>query len=154
LRLYRTSDVAGVEAGGALKNVVAIAAGVALGAGLGESARAAVVTRGYAEMVRFATAGGARPETLSGLSGLGDLLLTSTSEKSRNFRFGLALGRDEPLPADNTVEGASTAIAVSKQAKLRDIDMPLTQIVEALVLRKLTVPAAIEALLARPLKEE
>jgi len=154
LRLYRTSDVAGVEAGGALKNVVAIAAGVAIGAGLGESARAAVVTRGYAEMVRFAAADGARPETLSGLSGLGDLLLTSTSEKSRNFRFGLALGRDEPLPTENTVEGVSTAIAVSKQAKLRDIEMPLTLIVAALVQRKLTVPAAIEALLARPLKEE
>src|SRR5690606_23717822 len=95
LRIYRTTDTTGAELGGALKNVMAIACGAVMGAGLGESARAALMTRGYAEMLRMAIALGARPETLAGLSGFGDLTLTCTSEHSRNYRFGLSLGKNE-----------------------------------------------------------
>ncbi|MGB5559574.1 MAG: NAD(P)H-dependent glycerol-3-phosphate dehydrogenase [Paracoccaceae bacterium] len=154
LRLYRTSDVTGVELGGALKNIVAIASGVAIGAGLGESARASVITRGYAEMRRFAGLMGAVPDTLSGLSGFGDLVLTCTSEKSRNYAYGLAIGRGLPRPQGITVEGASTAKAVSNLAQLRKLDMPLTYMVTALVDEKLSVGQAIDLLLSRPLKEE
>ena len=154
LRLYRSTDVVGVELGGALKNIVAIASGVAIGAGLGESARAAVITRGYAEMRRFAGSLGAAPDTLSGLSGFGDLVLTCTSEKSRNYSFGLAIGRNQPRPQDITVEGASTAKAVSNMAGLSQMDMPLTRTVSALVQKKLSVADAIDLLLSRPLKEE
>ena len=154
LRLYRTADVTGVELGGALKNIVAIAAGVAIGAGLGESARAAVITRGYAEIRRLAGAMGASSDTLSGLSGFGDLVLTGPAEKSRNYTFGLAVGRGQPRPQGVTVEGASTAKAVSKLSKERDIDMPLARTVAALVDEQLLVSAAIELLLSRPLKEE
>ena len=113
LRLYRTDDVRGAELGGALKNVIAIAAGIVIGAGLGDSARAALMTRGYAEMVRLALALGARAETLAGLSGFGDLVLTCTSAQSRNFRFGLALGRGEAFDPQVTVEGVATARAVA-----------------------------------------
>ena len=154
LRLYRTNDVIGVELGGALKNIVAIASGVAIGAGLGESARAALITRGYAELRRFAEYAGAVPDTLSGLSGFGDLVLTCTSEKSRNFTYGLAIGRGLPRPQNVTVEGASSAKAVSKLALARKIDMPLTRTVSALVDEKLSVAEAIDLLLSRPLKEE
>lgn len=154
LRLYRSTDVIGVELGGALKNIVAIAAGVAIGAGLGESARAAVITRGYAEMRRFAGSLGAVPDTLSGLSGFGDLVLTCTSEKSRNYTFGLAIGRNQPRPKGITVEGAATAIAVSEKAETSQIDMPLTRTVAALVEESLSVADAIGLLLSRPLKEE
>ena len=154
LRLYRSTDVAGVELGGALKNIVAIAAGVAIGAGLGESARASVITRGYAEMRRFAESAGAQPDTLSGLSGFGDLVLTCTSEKSRNYAFGLAIGRKQDRPPGVTVEGAATAKAVSNLGDLRQIDLPLTRSVAALVADELTVTQAIDLLLSRPLKEE
>ena len=154
LRIYRSGDVAGVELGGALKNVVAIAAGVVIGAGLGESARAAVMTRGYAELTRFAVARGARPETLAGLSGLGDLVLTCTSEKSRNFRFGVALGQGTRLDASVTVEGAATARIVSKQAKNAKVSTPITDLVTAIIDEKVTVAQAQGILLARPLKEE
>jgi glycerol-3-phosphate dehydrogenase (NAD(P)+) len=116
LRIYRTDDVVGAELGGALKNVIAIAAGTVIGAGLGDSARAALMTRGYAEMVRLAEALGARAETLAGLSGLGDLVLTCTSTQSRNFRFGEALGKGEPFDPRVTVEGVATARAVVKLA--------------------------------------
>ncbi len=154
LRLYRTTDVAGAELGGALKNVVAIAAGVVAGAGLGESARAALVTRGFAEMTRAAVALGARAETLTGLSGLGDLMLTCFSQQSRNLRFGLALGRGEAFPAGVTVEGAATARAMTRLAAERGIEMPVTAMVAALLDGRVTVPQAMQALMSRPLKQE
>ncbi|MFN7002729.1 MAG: NAD(P)H-dependent glycerol-3-phosphate dehydrogenase [Roseinatronobacter sp.] len=154
LRLYRNSDVIGAELGGALKNVIAIAAGVTIGAGLGESARAALMARGYAEMQRLALALGAEPETLAGLSGLGDLILTCSSEKSRNFRYGLALGRGEAFDASTTVEGAATARAVATLANARGLDMPITQMVAALAGGAISLHDACAALLARPLTEE
>ena len=154
LRLYRSADVAGAELGGALKNVIAIAAGVVMGAGLGDSARAALMTRGYAEMVRLAISRGARAETLAGLSGFGDLVLTCTSDQSRNYRFGLALGRGEGFDATITVEGAATAKAVSNIAIRDGIDMPITRMIAALVDKEINLPQAIQALLSRPLKQE
>ncbi len=154
LRLYRTTDVIGAELGGALKNVIAIASGVCIGAGLGDSARAALMTRGFAEMQRLALARGARPETLAGLSGFGDLVLTCTSDLSRNFRYGLALGRGSGFDPAVTVEGKATAEAVSKLAKSIKIDMPITDAVTALTQDRLTALEAMQALLSRPLKEE
>ena len=154
LRLYRTTDTLGAELGGALKNVIAIAAGVVIGAGLGDSARAALMTRGFAEMNRLAQAMGARAETLSGLSGLGDLVLTCTSLQSRNFRFGHSLGAGERFDPAITVEGAATAKAVSALAESRGIDMPVAAMVAALVDRRISVEAAMSALLSRPLKKE
>lgn len=154
LRLYRATDLTGVELGGALKNVVAIACGIAIGAGLGESARAALMTRGYAEMSRFAGARGAHPETLAGLSGFGDLALTCTSEKSRNYAYGLTLGRGQTPGDGTTVEGRATAKAVSNAAKSAGIDMPIADMVVALVDQAITVGEAVELLFARPLKEE
>ncbi|MGV6810783.1 MAG: NAD(P)H-dependent glycerol-3-phosphate dehydrogenase [Brevirhabdus sp.] len=154
LRLYRSTDVTGAELGGALKNVVAIAAGLAIGAGLGESARAALMTRGFAEMRRFAAARGARPETLAGLSGFGDLVLTCTSDKSRNFSHGITLGRGETPDSTRTVEGLATAQAVAAIAAKDGIDMPITALVTAVASGKLTVAEALKSLMARPLKEE
>ena len=154
LRLYRSDDVTGAELGGALKNVVAIAAGIVIGAGLGDSARAALMTRGYAEMLRLALALGARAETLAGLSGLGDLVLTCTSAQSRNFRFGQALGSGQGFDPKITVEGAATAKAVSNMARTMNIDMPITAMVAALIDQQMTLPQAIQALLSRPLKQE
>ena len=154
IRLYRATDMIGVELGGALKNVVAIACGIAMGAGLGESARAALMTRGYAEMNRFARTRGAVPETLAGLSGFGDLALTCTSEKSRNYAYGVALGHGEAPPAGVTVEGRSTAKAVSVAARKAGIDMPIANIVVALVDGQVTISKAVDILLSRPLKEE
>lgn len=153
IRLYYTSDTLGAELGGALKNVMAIACGAAIGAGLGDSARAALLTRGFAEMQRMALRLGARPETLAGLSGLGDLALTCTSELSRNFRLGLTLGRGEAFDATITVEGAATARATLEQARARDIDMPITETVVRL-LDGTNLHEAMDALLSRPLKEE
>lgn len=154
LRLYRSTDVLGAELGGALKNVIAIAAGITIGAGLGESARAATVTRGFAEIGRLAARLGARAETLAGLSGLGDLVLTSTSEQSRNFRFGRALGRGEAFDPAVTVEGAATARAALALADRLSLDLPLTRMVVAVAEGQETVASAAEMLLARPLKEE
>lgn len=154
LRIYRTDDVIGAELGGALKNVVAIAAGTVIGAGLGDSARAALMTRGYAEMVRLAEALGARAETLSGLSGFGDLVLTCTSTQSRNFRFGCALGTGEAFDPQVTVEGVATARAVVKLAAGMGIDMPVTAMVNALALGKIALNDAIWQLMSRPLKQE
>ncbi len=154
LRLYRSTDTAGAELGGALKNVIAIAAGIVIGAGLGDSARAALMTRGFAEMRRFATAAGAREETLAGLSGLGDLVLTCTSEQSRNFRHGRALGSDLSSETGVTVEGVATAQAVARLAKERGIDMPITVMVARVVTGKLAVAEAVATLMTRPLKEE
>ena len=154
LRLYRNGDVIGAELGGALKNVIAIAAGIVIGAGLGESARAALMARGYAEMQRLAVTLGAEADTLAGLSGLGDLILTCGSEKSRNFRYGLALGRGESFDSATTVEGAATSRAVARLARERGIDMPITRMVAALIEGYLTLSEARDALLARPLTDE
>lgn len=154
LRLYLTDDIAGAELGGALKNVIAIAAGVVIGAGLGDSARAALITRGFAEMQRLAVACGARRETLAGLSGLGDLILTCTSEQSRNFRYGRALGRGEGFDPSVTVEGAATAAAAVALARRHGVEMPVSEMVAALVARKIDVPEAMDLLLNRPLKRE
>ncbi|MFC3631486.1 NAD(P)H-dependent glycerol-3-phosphate dehydrogenase [Paracoccus angustae] len=154
LRLYRTTDVTGAELGGALKNVIAIAAGVAIGAGLGDSARAAIVTRGFAEMTRLAARLGARPETLAGLSGLGDLTLTCTSVQSRNFRYGQALGARQPFDAATTVEGAATARAVAVLSRRMGCDMPIAAMVARLTDNSMTVDDAAQQLMTRPLKEE
>lgn len=154
LRLYRSSDVAGAELGGALKNVIAIAAGAAIGAGYGDSARASVITRGFAEMTRLAAALGARPETLAGLSGLGDLVLTCTSEQSRNFRYGLALGSGRDFAAGTTVEGAATARAVAALAPKLRVELPVSQLVAGLAEGRIAMEHALDILLNRPLKEE
>lgn len=154
LRLYRTNDVIGAELGGALKNVIAIAAGVVMGADLGSSARAALMTRGYAEMQRLALHLGARPETLAGLSGLGDLVLTCTSTQSRNLRYGMALGAGHVPESGVTVEGAATAQAVVLLAEQAGIDMPITKMVAALIAGHLPLDEAIHRLMSRPLKQE
>jgi len=156
LRLYRTTDVIGAELGGALKNVIAIAAGIVTGAGFGDSARAALMTRGFAEMTRFATRLGARPETLSGLSGFGDLVLTCTSTQSRNFRHGFTLGQGLPPDLSQTVEGLATARAVMARAASLDMaaDLPVTAMVAAVSAGDLPVAEAAKRLLSRPLKEE
>jgi glycerol-3-phosphate dehydrogenase (NAD(P)+) len=151
LRLYRTTDVVGAELGGALKNVVAIAAGAVIGAGLGDSARAALMARGLAEITRIAVAAGAEEATLTGLSGLGDLILTCGSEKSRNFRFGVALARGETLPADVTVEGLHTARQIAARP---DLDTPIAAAVAALADGRADVATIADTLLNRPLKPE
>lgn len=156
LRVYRNADVTGAELGGALKNVVAIAAGIVIGAGLGESARAALMTRGFAEIVRFATRLGAKPETLMGLAGFGDLVLTCTSDQSRNFRHGLALGRGQVPDPSQTVEGVATAQAVllrANQLGLTD-HIPVTEMVAKVTKGHISVAEAIQTLMSRPLKEE
>ena len=154
LRLYRTTDTVGAELGGALKNVIAIGCGAVIGAGLGESARAALMTRGYAEMQRMALACGARSETLAGLSGFGDLTLTCSSELSRNYRLGLAIGRGEAFDPSVTVEGAATARATAEKAAAMGLDMPITRTVVGLINGDLTIHDATAQLLSRPLKEE
>lgn len=154
LRLYRTTDTTGAELGGALKNVIAIAAGTVMGAGLGDSARAAIMTRGYAEMQRMALGLGAQPETLAGLSGFGDLTLTCTSTQSRNYGFGLSLGRGEGFDGTVTVEGAATARAVLNRAKDMQIDMPITEAVVALLDGTYALSDLMDRLLSRPLKQE
>ncbi len=154
LRLYRTTDTVGAELGGALKNVMAIGCGAAIGAGLGDSARAALITRGFAEMQRFAALRGAQPDTLMGLSGLGDLVLTCSSELSRNYRFGLCLGLNKPFDSATTVEGVATAQAMSEIAASEGLDMPISATVAKLSSGAYSVTDAIQALLGRPLKEE
>lgn len=154
IRVYRTTDVVGAELGGALKNVIAIACGAAIGAGLGESARAALMTRGFAEMQRLAEHLRADHSTLSGLSGFGDLTLTCTSEQSRNYQLGLSLGRNIAFDPSTTVEGAATAQAVHALAKKAGLEMPITAAVAALLDNRLNVQDAMKSLLTRPLKEE
>lgn len=151
LRLYRTTDVIGAELGGALKNVVAIAAGAVIGAGLGDSARAALMARGLAEMTRIAVAAGGQEATLSGLSGLGDLILTCGSEKSRNFRYGMALARGESLSPDVTVEGLHTARQIAARV---GAETPIAQAVAALADGRASVGEIADRLLNRPLKPE
>ena len=156
-RLYQSDDVVGAEIGGAVKNVLAIACGVVEGAGLGLNARAAMIARGFAEMTRFGVARGARAETLAGLSGLGDLVLTCSSENSRNFRLGVGLGQGRPLadllagPA--VAEGAATAPVLVEAARAAGVEMPISAAVAAL-LAGAPVRDTISALLARPLKAE
>jgi glycerol-3-phosphate dehydrogenase (NAD(P)+) len=157
LRLYHTTDVRGVEIGGAAKNVLAIACGVAAGHGLGASATAALIARGFAELRRFGEAFGARGSTLMGLSGLGDLVLTCSSPQSRNFAFGQALGRDVSVAEARErglAEGVTTALALVELARERGVDMPIAACVEGLIEGSLDVAAAIEALLGRPPKGE
>jgi len=154
LRLYRTTDTVGAELGGALKNVMAIACGACIGKGLGDSARAALMTRGFAEMQRFAALRGARPDTLMGLSGLGDLVLTCSSDLSRNYRFGLSLGLNQPFDAATTVEGVATARAMAEIAANEGLDMPISATVADLSHDTYSVSEALQALLNRPLKEE
>ncbi|MBM2290580.1 NAD(P)-dependent glycerol-3-phosphate dehydrogenase [Sulfitobacter pseudonitzschiae] len=154
LRLYRTTDTQGAELGGALKNVIAIACGVAIGAGLGQSARAALMTRGFSEMTRLAQHMGAETATLAGLSGFGDLVLTCTSEQSRNYRLGLSLGAGDSFDPTTTVEGAATARAIVQMTQTSGVDMPITQTVARLLDGAADVPTSMAALLSRPLKEE
>jgi len=155
-RPYHSSDVRGVEIGGAAKNVLAIAAGVVTGRGLGASALAALTTRGFAELVRFGRAYGAKPETMMGLSGLGDLLLTCSSPQSRNFSFGVNLGHGEKANAIHAglAEGVFTAPVLLDMARERAVDMPISSAVAALLSEKMSVDAVIESLLTRPLKAE
>ena len=154
IRLYRTQDVIGAELGGGLKNVIAIGCGAAIGAGLGESARAALMTRGFAEMRRFAAALGGRDTTLCGLSGLGDLSLTCMSKQSRNFRYGMQLGQGRDFKENTTVEGKFTAQAALAKADKLGLDMPIIRSVSDLVTGKKDVETLLAALLARPQKEE
>ena len=155
-RPYHSTDVRGVEIGGAAKNVLAIAAGIVSGRGLGASAAAALTTRGFAELVRFGKAYGARAETMMGLSGLGDLLLTASSPQSRNFSFGIALGRGQK-PGEiksGLAEGVFTASVLLAIAHERGVDMPIAAAVAAVLAERMSVDAAIESLLMRPLKSE
>lgn len=154
LRCYSSSDLIGVEVGGALKNVLAIAAGAVAGAGLGASAQAAIVTRGFVELRRVAAAFGAEPETVMGLSGLGDLILTCGSAQSRNFAYGIALGRGDSLEGRPLAEGVSTAGIAAQLAHDRGVDAPIIQTVDRILRREMTVAEAVAALLSRPLKSE
>ena len=158
-RPYVSDDVIGAEIGGAVKNVLAIACGVVEGAGLGQNARAALIARGFAEMTRFGLARGARPETLAGLSGLGDLVLTCSSTSSRNFTLGQELGRGQKasdlLANRHTVaEGAFTAPVLLEAARAQNIDMPVTEAVCALLSGAAEVDEVVASLLARPLRAE
>lgn len=156
-RVYGNDDPIGAQVGGAAKNVIAIAAGAVIGAGLGENARAGLITRGLAELSRLAVALGGRAETVMGLSGLGDLLLTCTGPSSRNFSLGLALGRGEVLgnalaARTEAVEGVATAPALVERA--RAVEMPVCRAVADLLAGRVTLAEAIAALLARPLRDE
>ena len=152
-RPYHATDVRGVEIGGAAKNVLAIAAGIVAGRGLGASAAAALATRGFAELMRFGKAYGARSETLTGLSGLGDLILTCSTPQSRNFSLGVALGRGERT-GGTLAEGAFTASVLVDMAIEAGVDMPVAAAVAAVLDGTLDVDAAIAALLTRPLRGE
>jgi glycerol-3-phosphate dehydrogenase (NAD(P)+) len=153
-RPYHTSDVRGVEIGGAAKNVLAIAAGIVAGKKLGASAQAALTTRGFSELVRLGRACGARSETMAGLSGLGDLILTCSSPQSRNFALGIALGRGEARPRDKLAEGEFTAPVLIELAASQDVDMPVSNAVAAILNGATTIDDAIESLLTRPFKAE
>lgn len=159
LRAYTSTDVIGVELGGAIKNVLAIAAGIADGLGFGANARAALITRGLAEMVRLGLAVGGRRETFMGLAGIGDLVLTCTDDQSRNRRFGLAIGRGETAEAacaaiGQVVEGAATAREAARLARRYQVEMPITEQVDLVLRRGRDPRRAVEILLARDLKPE
>jgi glycerol-3-phosphate dehydrogenase (NAD(P)+) len=156
-RPYHSTDVRGVELGGATKNVLAIAAGIVTGKGLGASASAALTTRGFAELVRFGAAYGAKPETMMGLSGLGDLILTCGTPQSRNFSCGVALGKGEKSDTaahGNLAEGIFTAPVLLEMAREKNVEMPISAAVAAVLSGKMSVDEAIESLLTRPLKSE
>lgn len=153
-RCYSTDDLVGVEIGGALKNVFAIAAGAVTGAGLGASAQAAMVTRGFVELRRIGAAFGARPETLMGLSGLGDLMLTCSASQSRNFAYGLALGRGDNLDGLPLAEGVATAAIAARVAAERGVDAPIISAVAQILNGKITIQQAVAALMTRPLRSE
>ena len=159
LRLYASADVLGVQLGGAAKNVLAIAAGVCTGAGLGENARAALITRGLAELSRLVTGLGGRPETAAGLSGLGDLILTAMGTSSRNTSLGLALGRGMSLAEAQAgragvTEGIATAPAMLERARAAGVELPICAAVVAMLQGRLDVQGALAALMARPLRPE
>ncbi len=151
-RLYGNDDAVGAQLGGAAKNVIAIAAGVVTGAGLGENARAALITRGLAELSRLIVAQGGRAETAAGLSGLGDLVLTCTGTGSRNFAYGLALGRGTPPSGAGVVEGVATAPALV--ARARGVELPICAAVADLLTGRLSVDGALARLLGRPVRDE
>lgn len=153
-RCYSTDDLIGVEIGGALKNVFAIAAGAVTGAGLGASAQAAMVTRGFAELRRIGASFGARPETLMGLSGFGDLMLTCSSAQSRNFAYGLAVGRGESLEGRPLAEGVATAAITASIARERNVDAPIVSTVAQILDGAMTIQEAVAALMSRPLRHE
>jgi glycerol-3-phosphate dehydrogenase (NAD(P)+) len=153
-RPYHSTDIRGVEIGGAAKNVLAIAAGISVGRNLGASALAALTTRGFSELVRLGHACGARGETMAGLSGLGDLILTCSNPQSRNFALGIALGRGETPPPGKLAEGEFTAPVLIELARSKNIDMPVSSAVAAILNGKVTIDAAIEGLLTRPFKAE
>ena len=158
-RIYRSSDAIGAQIGGAVKNVIAIACGVVEGRGLGDNARAALVTRGLAEITRLGLAKGAHAETLSGLSGLGDLTLTCNATQSRNFSVGLALGEGKTLAAAlagraSIAEGVSTASAVTELARRLAVEVPICTAVDGVLNHFADIDASIAGLLARPLKAE
>jgi glycerol-3-phosphate dehydrogenase (NAD(P)+) len=159
LRAYITDDVVGVELGGAFKNVIALAAGVCDGAGLGQNARAALITRGLAEIGRLCIALGADPVTLSGLAGLGDLVLTCTGGLSRNRRVGLALGQGRALQEilsemGMVAEGVNNTLSAHRLAQREGVEMPITQIMHAILYQGTSVRRAVEALMQRDLKPE
>ena len=158
-RIYRSDDIVGVEVGGALKNVMAIAAGICDGLALGQNARAALITRGLAEIARYGIAQGAQPETFMGLTGLGDLVLTCTGDLSRNRRVGLALaaGRSLPQALDelgHVAEGVPCTEEVVRQAALIGVDVPIAAAVQAVMAARLSARDAVLALLAREPKRE
>lgn len=156
-RLYRSSDLLGVEIGGAAKNVLAIACGVAMGRQLGASAHAALLARGFAELMRFATTQGARAETIMGLSGLGDLALTCSSAQSRNYSLGFAIGSGETPQAaghGQLTEGAWTAGVLTRKARELGVEMPIAEAVAAILEGRIDVGRAIEGLMSRPFRAE
>lgn len=156
-RVYHGTDLRGVEIGGAAKNVLAIACGAVAGRGLGESAKAALIARGFAELLRFARAYGGEAETLMGLSGLGDLVLTCSSAQSRNFAFGLRLGHGMSLQdaaAGKLVEGTASAHALVTLARARNVDMPVAEAVDQVLGGLCTIDAAVDSLMNRPVKSE
>ena len=155
LRPYHSNDVRGVEIGGAAKNVLAIAAGIVAGRGLGASAAAALVTRGFAELFRFGRAFGARPETLTGLSGLGDVILTCSNAQSRNYSYGMALGRGDPAHAGGALaEGIFTAPVLVEMANAKGVDMPIANAVVDILAGRTSVDEATETLMTRPFRAE
>src|ERR1700710_2103013 len=153
-RPYHTTDIRGVEIGGAAKNVLAIAAGIVVGRKLGASAQAALTTRGFSELARLGNACGARSETMAGLSGLGDLILTCSSPQSRNFSLGVALGRGERPAKGKLAEGEFTAPVLIELAASKNVDMPVSKAVAAILSGASTIDEAIENLLTRPFKAE
>jgi glycerol-3-phosphate dehydrogenase (NAD(P)+) len=153
-RPYHTTDVRGVEIGGAAKNVLAIAAGIAVGKNLGASAQAALTTRGFSELARLGRALGARSETLMGLSGLGDLILTCSTPQSRNFALGQSLGRGEAAPSGKLAEGAFTAPVLVELATAEGVDMPVSSAVADILRGAVTIDDAVQGLLTRPFKAE